>query len=250
MHMFSRLIAYCFILFFLLHFYAQNHILCIYYCTYESHWFMHIFIYIFFLSTGSTAASRWLPQSMHSFIYPYLLNKNAYVYILLFLPEYIPQPAIYFLFYIYIYVCIIICTNIFLKCAYLHTHKNIIYILLAAVIYTYCTSYRMHFLFFFLFILCTPIYPFFISFLCIHYHIYFCWQHLPALLLFHPTGIYFLRFFLCAHFIYHFQFLIFIFSSFSIFLFFFIFLLLFCSFSVFLLFFFCFYGTFEFITTL
>lgn len=41
----------------------------------------------------------------------------------------------------------------------------------------------MHFLFSFLFILCTPIYLFFISFLCIHYHIYFCWQYLLVLLL-------------------------------------------------------------------
>lgn len=91
-------------------------------------------------------------------------------------------------FYIHICVYIIIYTNIFLKCAYLHIHKNIIYILLAAAIYTYCTSYRMHFLFFFLFILCTPIYPFFISFLCIHYHIYFCWRHLPAPQLFQRAG--------------------------------------------------------------
>lgn len=81
------------------------------------------------------------------------------------------------------FICLFIYTNIFLKCAYLHTYKNIIYILLAAAIYTYCTSYRMHFLFSFLFILCTPIYPFFISFLCIHYHIYFCWRHLLILLL-------------------------------------------------------------------
>ena len=96
---------------------------------------------------------------------------------------------------------------IFKMCILTYTQKHIIFILLAAVIYTYCTSYRMHFLFFFLFILCTPIYPFFISFLCIHYHIYFCWQHLPALLLFSADGYIFFAFlFVCT---FHISFLVF-----------------------------------------
>ena len=141
-------------------------------------------------------------------------------------------------------------------CILTYTQKHIIFILLAAVIYTYCTSYRMHFLFFFLFILCTPIYPFFISFLCIHYHIYFCWQHLPALLLFSADGYIFFAFlFVCT---FHISFLVFdiyfkfVLDIFVLFYFFTSFLFFFCFSFVFLLFFifFCFYGTFEFITTL
>lgn len=145
---------------------------------------------------------------------------------------------------------------IFKMCILTYTQKHIIFILLAAVIYTYCTSYRMHFLFFFLFILCTPIYPFFISFLCIHYHIYFCWQHLPALLLFSADGYIFFAFlFVCT---FHISFLVFdiyfkfVLDIFVLFYFFTSFLFFFCFSFVFLLFFifFCFYGTFEFITTL
>lgn len=130
---------------------------------------------------------------------------------------------------------------IFKMCILTYTQKHIIFILLAAVIYTYCTSYRMHFLFSFLFILCTPIYPFFISFLCIHYHIYFCWRHLLALLLFSADWhIFFAFLFVCT---FHISFLVFdiYFKFVFCILVLFIFLLLFCSFSVFLLFFFCFF---------
>lgn len=160
---------------------------------------------------------------------------------LLFLPKVVPQTEIYLFFYIHIYVCIIIYTNIFLKCAYLHTHKNISYSFCWQQSYIYCTYYRMHFLFFFLFILCTPIYPFFISFLCIHYHIYFCWQHLPALLLFSADGYIFFAFlFVCT---FHISFLVFdiyfkfVFCILVLFIFFTSFLFFFCFSFVFLLFF-------------
>lgn len=182
MHMFSRLIEYCFILFFTV-FFVRKIIFCAYATIHMNIIVLWIFLYIYFSSVRQYHCQTLFLYFICNFIYPYLLNKNAYVYIFLFLPKFVPQTKIYLPFYIYICVYIIIYTNIFLKCAYLHTYKNIIYILLAAAIYTYCTSYRMHFLFSFLFILCTPIYPFFISFLCIHYHIYFCWRHLLILLL-------------------------------------------------------------------
>lgn len=121
--MFSRLIAYCFILF-LLFFCTQNYILCICYCTYEYHCFVDIFIHIF-SSVRQYHCQTLFLYFICNFIYPYLLNKNAYVYIFLFLPKSVPQTKIYLPFYIYICVYIIIYTNIFLKCAYLHTHKNI-----------------------------------------------------------------------------------------------------------------------------
>ena len=94
---------------------------------------------------------------------------------------------------------------------------------------------------FFLFILCTPIYPFFISFLCIHYHIYFCWRHLPVPLLFQRAGnnifaflfvcIFYMLFkwfyFLLLFYFCFFYFLLFLFFLFCFFFLFFVFLLFF-----------------------
>ena len=125
----------------------------------------------------------------------------------------------------------------------MHTyiHTKTYHIHFAGSSHIYCTYYRMHFLFFFLFILCTPIYPFFISFLCIHYHIYFCWQHLPALLLFSADGYIFFAFlFVCT---FHISFLVFdiyfkfVFCILVLFIFFTSFLFFFCFSFVFLLFF-------------
>lgn len=149
---------------------------------------------------------------------------------------------------------------IFKMCILTYTQKHIIFILLAAVIYTYCTPYRMHFLFFFLFILCTPIYPFFISFFIHTLPYLFLLAAFAGITTLSADGYIFFAFlFVCT---FHISFLVFdiyfkfVFCILVLFIFFTSFLFFFCFSFIFLLFFFCFfiffcfYGTFEFITTL
>ena len=113
-----------------------------------------IFLYIYFSSVRQYHCQTLFLCFICNFIYPCLLNKNAYVYIFLFLPKFVPQTKIYLPFYIYICVYIIIYTNIFLKCAYLHTHKNISYTFCWQQSYihivhpTVCTFYFPFYLFY------------------------------------------------------------------------------------------------------
>lgn len=135
---------------------------------------------------------------------------------------------------------------IFKMCILTYTQKHIIFILLAAVIYiahtTVCIFYFSFYLFYahlyihflFLFYAYTTIFIFAGS-ICRH-----CYS-------FQLTGIYFLRFFLCVHFIYHlnfflsFYFSILVFDIYFkfvlyIFVLFYFFTSFFCSFSVFFIF--------------